>query len=51
MGLDEEFVRALDLVKKTKFTRKTGEYVPFFKTVIPWRIDVHARAVERTYPP
>ena len=34
MGLEEEFARALDLVKKTKFTRKTGEYAPFFETVI-----------------
>ena len=34
MGLDEQFARALDLVKKTKFTRKTGEYAPFFETVI-----------------
>lgn len=34
MGLDEEFKRALELVKKTKFTRKMDEYAPFFETVI-----------------
>jgi mannosyl-oligosaccharide alpha-1,2-mannosidase len=34
MGLDEEFQRALELVKKTKFVPKTDEYAPFFETVI-----------------
>ena len=34
MGFDEEFERALELVKKTKFTRKPDEYAPFFETVI-----------------
>ncbi|KAF9645503.1 glycoside hydrolase family 47 protein [Thelephora ganbajun] len=34
MGFDEEFKRALDLVKKTKFVRKMDEYAPFFETVI-----------------
>ena len=38
MGLDEQFARALDLVKKTKFTRKTGEYAPFFETVIRYLV-------------
>lgn len=34
MGLEEEFERALELVKKTKFTRKPEEHAPFFETVI-----------------
>ena len=34
MGFEEEFERALELVKKTKFTRKSDEYAPFFETVI-----------------
>jgi hypothetical protein len=34
MGFDEEFKRALELVKKTKFVPKTDEYAPFFETVI-----------------
>jgi len=34
MGFDEEFRRALDLVKITKFERKLDEYAPFFETVI-----------------
>ena len=34
MGLDDEFQRGLELVKKTNFTQKADEYVPFFETVI-----------------
>lgn len=34
LGFDEEFKRALELVKKTKFERKKNEYAPFFETVI-----------------
>jgi len=34
MDLDEEFKRALELVKKTKFVREMDEYAPFFETVI-----------------
>ena len=34
MGLDEEFKRALELVKKTNFVPKTDDYAPFFETVI-----------------
>jgi hypothetical protein len=34
MGFDEEFKRALELVKKTKFVPKTDDYSPFFETVI-----------------
>jgi len=34
MGFDEEFKRALELVKKTKFVRKMDEHAPFFETVI-----------------
>jgi len=34
MGFDEEFKRALKLVKETKFTLRADEYAPFFETVI-----------------
>ena len=34
LGFDEEFKRALELVKTTKFERKMDEYAPFFETVI-----------------
>lgn len=34
LGFDEEFKRALELVKITKFERKSDEYAPFFETVI-----------------
>ena len=34
MGLDEEFKRALELVKETKFARGVDAYVPFSETVI-----------------
>ena len=34
MGFDEEFKRALELVKTTRFTLEEGEYAPFFETVI-----------------
>lgn len=34
MGFDDEFRRALELVKKTKFIPKTDDYSPFFETVI-----------------
>lgn len=34
LGFEEEFRRALDLVRVTKFERKTDEYAPFFETVI-----------------
>jgi len=34
MGFDDEFKRALELVKTTKFIPKTDDYSPFFETVI-----------------
>ena len=34
LGFDEEFKRALELVRKTKFVPKTDDYAPFFETVI-----------------
>lgn len=34
LGFDEEFKRALELVKKTSFVPKTDDYAAFFETVI-----------------
>ena len=34
LGFDEEFKRALELVRKTNFVPKTDDYAPFFETVI-----------------
>ena len=34
MGFDDEFERALEFVKKTRFIPKTDDYSPFFETVI-----------------